>query len=190
MKLSLYRYCMLIAAFALLALAIFYFVTYAGVVGAVGNSADISPFYRNSIQGLWLTFASQSLLLALLYFLVAQHDGHVPAGSSSVLCADRQRAVAFGKGCGRSEDPGGAGGHANAITDSDARINIHSATQRSRPLDQRRIGVRNAASARLHDPRQPQRRGQQLLGIELPGLQFRGVEQILRSLLQRRFGEH
>jgi hypothetical protein len=71
MKITLYRYSMLIAAFALLALAVFYFVTYAGVVGAVGNSADISPFYRNSIQGLWLTFASQSLLLALLYFLVA-----------------------------------------------------------------------------------------------------------------------
>lgn len=71
MKLTLYRYSMLIAAFALLALAIFYFVTYAGLVGSVGNSAEVSPFYRNSIQGLWLTFASQSLLLALLYFLVA-----------------------------------------------------------------------------------------------------------------------
>jgi hypothetical protein len=71
MKITLYRYSMLIAAFALLALAIFYFVTYAGVVGAVGDSNVISPFYRNSIQGLWLTFASQSLLFALLYFLVA-----------------------------------------------------------------------------------------------------------------------
>jgi hypothetical protein len=71
MKISLYRYSMLIAAFALLALAIFYFITYAGVVGAVGDSNVISPFYRNSIQGLWLTFASQSLLFALLYFLVA-----------------------------------------------------------------------------------------------------------------------
>jgi hypothetical protein len=71
MKITLYRYSMLIAAFALLALAIFYFITYAGAVAAVGNSVDMSPFYRNSIQGLWLTFASQSLLFALLYFLVA-----------------------------------------------------------------------------------------------------------------------
>ena len=68
MKITLYRYSMLIAAFALLALSIFYFVSYAQVVPAV---ASISPFYRNSIQGLWLTFASQALLFALLYFLVA-----------------------------------------------------------------------------------------------------------------------
>jgi hypothetical protein len=68
MKITLYRYSMLIAAFALLALSIFYFITYAQVVPAVST---ISPFYRNSIQGLWLTFASQALLFALLYFLVA-----------------------------------------------------------------------------------------------------------------------
>jgi hypothetical protein len=68
MKISLYRYSMLIAAFALLALSIFYFISYAQVVSAVVN---LSPFYRNSIQGLWLTFASQALLFALLYFLVA-----------------------------------------------------------------------------------------------------------------------
>ncbi len=71
MKITLYRYCMLISAFALLALAIFYFFTYAGVVRAVSESHDLSPFHRDSIRGLWLTFASQSLLFALLYFLVA-----------------------------------------------------------------------------------------------------------------------
>lgn len=71
MKIALYRYSMLIAAFALLALAIFFFVTYAGVVGAVSKSFDMGPFYRNSIRGLWLAFAGQSLLFALLYFLVA-----------------------------------------------------------------------------------------------------------------------
>ncbi len=65
MKITLYRYSMLIAAFALLALAIFYFITYAGVVDAVSKSNDMSPFYRNSIRGLWLTFASQTLLFAL-----------------------------------------------------------------------------------------------------------------------------
>jgi hypothetical protein len=71
MKITLYRYSMLISAFALLALAIFYFITYAGVVAAVSESHDLSPFHRDSIRGLWLTFASQSLLFALLYFVVA-----------------------------------------------------------------------------------------------------------------------
>jgi hypothetical protein len=77
MKITLYRYSMLIAAFALLALAIFYFITYAGVVAAVSESHEISPFHRNSIRGLWLTFASQSLLFALLYFLVASRPRSV-----------------------------------------------------------------------------------------------------------------
>jgi len=71
MKITLYRYSMLIAAFALLALSVFYFITYAGIVAAVGKSYEMSLFHRSSIQGLWLTFASQSLLFALLYFLVA-----------------------------------------------------------------------------------------------------------------------
>jgi hypothetical protein len=77
MKITLYRYSMLIAAFALLALAIFYFFTYASVVSAVSRSFDMSPFHRNSIRGLWLTFASQSLLFALLYFLVASRPRSV-----------------------------------------------------------------------------------------------------------------
>ena len=77
MKITLYRYSMLIAAFALLALAIFYFITYASLVAAVSESHDISPFHRDSIRGLWLTFASQSLLFALLYFLVASRPRSV-----------------------------------------------------------------------------------------------------------------
>ncbi len=71
MKSLLYRYCMLIAAAALLALAIYYFITYGSIAFAVGRSPDLSLFHQNSIRGLWLTFASQSLLFALLYFLVA-----------------------------------------------------------------------------------------------------------------------
>jgi len=71
MKITLYRYCMLIAAFALLALAIISFITFPGVVNELSKSNDMSPFHRNSIRGLWLTFASQNLLFALLYFLVA-----------------------------------------------------------------------------------------------------------------------
>jgi len=77
MKISLYRYSMLIAAFALLALSVFYFVTYAGIVAAVSRSFDMSLFHRNSIRGLWLTFASQSLLFSLLYFLVASRPRSV-----------------------------------------------------------------------------------------------------------------
>ena len=41
------------------------------MVGAVTKNLEMGPFYRNSIRGLWLAYACQSLLLALLYFLVA-----------------------------------------------------------------------------------------------------------------------
>lgn len=73
----LYRYSMLIAAAALLGLAIFYFISYAGVAVAVSTSPDMSPFYQHSVRALWLTFASQSLLFALLYNLVAWRPGSV-----------------------------------------------------------------------------------------------------------------
>jgi glucan phosphoethanolaminetransferase (alkaline phosphatase superfamily) len=71
MKSLLYRYSMLISAAALLALSIYYFINYAGIAVAVSKSPDMSEFHQHSIRGLWLTFASQSLLFALLYFLVA-----------------------------------------------------------------------------------------------------------------------
>lgn len=94
MKITLYRYCMLIAAFALLAVAVFYFLTYAGVVAAVTRSLDMAPFYRNSIRGLWLTFASQSLLFALLYFLVASRPRSV-SREVIVLCGLLQLVAAI-----------------------------------------------------------------------------------------------
>jgi tryptophan-rich sensory protein len=70
MKVTLYRYCMLIAAGTLLALSIFYFVGSSGIADALEKSS-MPDFYQRSVRGLWLTFASQSLLMALLYALVS-----------------------------------------------------------------------------------------------------------------------
>jgi hypothetical protein len=61
---------MTIGALALAGLALFYFVSYVGAAIAVTNSG-IQPFYRQTIRALWLAFACQALLIALLYALVA-----------------------------------------------------------------------------------------------------------------------
>jgi hypothetical protein len=68
---SSFRFCMLIGAIALLGVSIFYFSSYLVVLKiALGNSG-VQPFIQHSIQAMWLSFASQSLLIGLLYLLVA-----------------------------------------------------------------------------------------------------------------------
>ena len=70
MKEKSFRYCMLIGAAALGAVAIYYFVTYVGLAIALNNNG-LQPGLKKSIQALWLTFASHGLLIALLYLLGA-----------------------------------------------------------------------------------------------------------------------
>ncbi len=70
MRLKSFRYCMLIGAFALGGVAIFYFFNYMVLGIALGNSG-IQPFLQASIQAIWLSFALQGLLIALAYALVA-----------------------------------------------------------------------------------------------------------------------
>jgi len=70
MKLTSFRYCMLIGAVALAGVAIYYFAKYVVLAIALQNSGVV-PDLQQSIRALWLAFASQGLLVALLYALVA-----------------------------------------------------------------------------------------------------------------------
>lgn len=70
MKEKAFRYCMLIGAAALGAVAIFYFVGFVELKIALNNNG-LQPSLQQSIEGLWLAFAFHGLLIALLYLLVA-----------------------------------------------------------------------------------------------------------------------
>lgn len=70
MRSTLFRYSMLIGAFALLGVAAFYFATYLGLSIAVRNSG-LTAFYRQTILAMWLAFCLQACLLGALYALVA-----------------------------------------------------------------------------------------------------------------------
>ena len=70
MRTTSFRYCMLIGAVALAAVAIFYFINYVTLAIALGNNG-LQPSLKQSVCALWLAFACQSLLISLLYALVA-----------------------------------------------------------------------------------------------------------------------
>jgi hypothetical protein len=70
MKLTSFRYCMLIGAFALAGLAIFYFVHFIELSIALDNNG-LKPELKAYIRALLLAFACQALLIGLLYALVA-----------------------------------------------------------------------------------------------------------------------
>jgi hypothetical protein len=70
MRLTSFRYCMLIGAIALGGVAAFYFVRYVELSIALNNSG-IQPVLQTSIQAMWLSFSVQGLLIALAYALVA-----------------------------------------------------------------------------------------------------------------------
>ncbi len=62
---------MLIGAVALMGVAIFYLSYYAVVIRiALGNSG-VKPFVADSMRSMWIAFSLQSLLIGLLYALVA-----------------------------------------------------------------------------------------------------------------------
>lgn len=71
MRVTSFRYCMLVGALALTGVALFYFINYAVVLNiALGNSG-VKPFLQSSIRAMWLAFASQNLLVGVLYGIVA-----------------------------------------------------------------------------------------------------------------------
>jgi hypothetical protein len=70
MRLTSFRYCMLIGALALGGLAIFYFIGFINLSIALANNGT-QPELTQSIRALWLAFACQALLIGLLYALVS-----------------------------------------------------------------------------------------------------------------------
>ncbi|MEP7312392.1 MAG: hypothetical protein ABI859_07405 [Pseudomonadota bacterium] len=70
MRGNLFKYSMLIGAFALLGVAAYYFTTYISLSIALKNSSLV-PFYNQSIRAMWLGFCLQACLLGALYLLVA-----------------------------------------------------------------------------------------------------------------------
>jgi hypothetical protein len=71
MRFKSFRFCMLVGAAALGAVALYYFVRYAVVLNIALDNSGVRPALQASIRALWLAFAFQALLIALLYALVA-----------------------------------------------------------------------------------------------------------------------
>jgi hypothetical protein len=71
MKRKSYRICMLVGAAALLGVACFYFGSYVVKLKVALDNNNLEPFLVSAIKALWLCFASQALLIGLLYLLVA-----------------------------------------------------------------------------------------------------------------------
>jgi hypothetical protein len=71
MKNRSFRICMLVGAAALLSVAAFYFGSYAIKLKVALDNNNLEPFLVHAIKALWLCFASQALLIGLLYLLVA-----------------------------------------------------------------------------------------------------------------------
>ncbi len=66
-----FRFCMLVGVAALLAVAMYYFTTYAMSLDAALGNSSLRVELQASIRALWLAFGFQALLIALLYALVA-----------------------------------------------------------------------------------------------------------------------
>jgi hypothetical protein len=66
-----FRFCMLVGAAALGAIALYYFARYAVVLNIALDNSGVKPSLQASIRALWLAFAFQALLIAVLYTLVA-----------------------------------------------------------------------------------------------------------------------
>lgn len=71
MKLKSFRYCMLIGALSLGGVAVFYLSYYAITIRVALDNSGIKPFIADSMRAMWLAFACQSLLIGVLYALVA-----------------------------------------------------------------------------------------------------------------------
>jgi hypothetical protein len=77
-----FRFCMLVGAAALLAVALYYFINYAVVLDVALSNSSLRTDLAASVRALWLAFGAQALLIALLYALVAFRP---PAVSREVI---------------------------------------------------------------------------------------------------------
>lgn len=71
MRFKAYRFCMLVGAAALIAVALYYFGRYAVVLSVALDNSGLGTSLLASIRALWLAFAFQALLIGLMYALVA-----------------------------------------------------------------------------------------------------------------------
>ena len=71
MKKAGFHYCMLIGAISLAGVALSYFMGYFFNLSVALDNNSLEPMLDHSIRAQWLAFASQALLIALLYLLVA-----------------------------------------------------------------------------------------------------------------------
>ncbi|HMA11904.1 MAG TPA: hypothetical protein VKO83_08450 [Steroidobacteraceae bacterium] len=71
MKNAGFHYCMLIGATALAGVALYYLLGYFFTLSVALDNNNLEAALDHSIRAQWLAFACQSLLIALLYVLVA-----------------------------------------------------------------------------------------------------------------------
>jgi hypothetical protein len=71
MKKAGFHYCMLIGAVALAGVALNYFLSYSFRLSVALDNNHLEPMLDQSIRAQWLAFGFQSLLISLLYVLVA-----------------------------------------------------------------------------------------------------------------------
>ncbi len=71
MKRAGFHYCMLVGAIALAGVALSYFLNYFFRLSVALDNNHLEPLLDHSIRAQWLAFACQSLLISLLYLLVA-----------------------------------------------------------------------------------------------------------------------
>lgn len=70
MKLTSFRYCMIIGAMALGSLSVYFFTKYVVLSIALANNG-MQPALTQSIRAVWLAFGFQALLIGTLYALVS-----------------------------------------------------------------------------------------------------------------------
>jgi hypothetical protein len=71
MKNAGFHYCMLIGALSLAGVALYYFLSYFFNLSVALNNNHLEASLDSALRAQWLAFGCQSLLIALLYLLVA-----------------------------------------------------------------------------------------------------------------------
>jgi len=71
MKNASFHYCMLIGALSLAGVALYYFLAYFFNLSVALDNNHLEPALDSALRAQWLAFGCQSMLIALLYLLVA-----------------------------------------------------------------------------------------------------------------------
>lgn len=71
MKNASFHYCMLVGALSLAGVALYYFLAYFFNLSVALDNNHLEPALDSALRAQWLAFGCQSMLIALLYLLVA-----------------------------------------------------------------------------------------------------------------------